>query len=79
MRDLRNTHDTGGKEGEGISGETQRLEDGRCIVENGVDTSCAMLSVSVPTSCLVCICYRLTPLLEKHGPNGRRVSVDILQ
>ncbi len=37
MRDLRNTHDTGGKEGEGISGETQRLEDGRCIVENGVD------------------------------------------
>lgn len=70
---LRDTHNAGGKEGKGISSKTQRLEDGRCIVKNGVDTSYAILSVCV---FMLPGRYQLTPLLKKHGPDSH-ISVNI--
>ena len=37
--DVRNTDDTGGQEGHSVTGETEGLEDGGGVVQNGVDTS----------------------------------------
>ena len=35
---IHNTDDTSSQEGDTVAGETKRLEDGRRVVQNGVDT-----------------------------------------